>query len=127
MCSRVALFIPMLRIRFFTIPWPKVPLSFPAPKRECGIFGPSIMKNRIRNMGIKKATPRIMPSSAPEHMFTRALDWPTLYLPCCVIYYFIIPGPKILHSCFGAGSESATFPPCSETGMWCYRPGYGEK
>ena len=29
----------------------------PAPKRKCGIFGPGIMKNRIRNMGIKRATP----------------------------------------------------------------------
>ena len=37
------------------MPWPKVPL--PAPKRECGIFGPGMMKNRIRNMGIKRATP----------------------------------------------------------------------
>ena len=24
-------------------------------------------------------------------------------------------------------AESATFPPCSEMGMWCFRPGYGEK
>ena len=24
-------------------------------------------------------------------------------------------------------AESATFPSCSETGMWCFRPGYGEK
>ena len=24
-------------------------------------------------------------------------------------------------------AESATFPPCSETGMQCFRPGYGEK
>ena len=46
---------------FFTIPWPKVPLSLPAPKRECGIFGPDMMKNRIRNMEVKRAT--------PEHMF----------------------------------------------------------
>ena len=41
--------------------------------------------------------------------FTSALDWPTLYLPYCVIYYFIIPGPKIPYSRFGAGSESGTF------------------
>ena len=51
----------VLRIRFFIILWPKVPLLLPAPKRECGFFGPGIMKNRIRNMGIKRAT--------PEHMF----------------------------------------------------------
>ena len=39
--------------------------SLLAPKRECSIFGPGMMKNRIRNMGIKRAT--------PEHMFaTRA-------------------------------------------------------
>ena len=44
----------------FTIPWSKVPLSLPAPKRECGIFGPGIMKNRIRNMGIKRATSKHM-------------------------------------------------------------------
>ena len=44
-----------------TIPWPKVPLSLPAPKRECGTLGQGVMKNRIRNMGIKRAT--------PEHMF----------------------------------------------------------
>ena len=24
-------------------------------------------------------------------------------------------------------AESATFPPCSEMGMWYFRPGYGEK
>ena len=41
--------------------WPKVPLSLQAPKRECGIFGPGMIKNRILNMGIKRAT--------PEHMF----------------------------------------------------------
>ena len=47
--------------KFFTIPWSKVPLSLPAPKRECGIFGLSMMKNCVRNMGIKRAT--------SEHMF----------------------------------------------------------
>ena len=79
----------MVKILFHTIPWPKVPLSLPGPKRECGNFGPGMMKNRIRNMEIKMTT--------PEHMFgtiafgsggnLHALDWPTLYLPCCVIYY----------------------------------------
>ena len=47
---------------FFTIPWPKIPLSLPAAKRECGSFGPGMKKNRIRNMGIK--------SASPEHMFS---------------------------------------------------------
>ena len=53
-------------INIFTIPWPKVPLSFPAPKRECGIFGPFMMKNRIRNMGIKRATPEHMFAASPS-------------------------------------------------------------
>ena len=57
----MANFTPVERILFFTISWPKVPLSLPAPKRKCSIFGPSMMKNRIRNMGVKRAT--------PEHMF----------------------------------------------------------
>ena len=57
----------VLRIRVFTILWPKVPLLLPAPKGECGFFGPGIMKNRIRNIGIKRAT--------QEHMF--AIHAPT--------------------------------------------------
>ena len=47
----------------FTMPQLKVPLSLPARKRECGIFGPGMMKNRINNMGIKRDT--------PQHMFAR--------------------------------------------------------
>ena len=62
------------------IPWPKVPLPFPAPKRECGFFGPSMIKNRICNMGIKRATPS---TCLP---FKRALDWLTLYLSCSATY-----------------------------------------
>ena len=42
---------------FFTIPWPKVPHLLPSTILECGIFGPGMMKNRIRNMGVKRATP----------------------------------------------------------------------
>jgi hypothetical protein len=77
-------------IFLFTIPWLKVPLSLPAPKRECGIFGPGMVKNRILNMGIKRTTPEHVghPRLRLGWQFTRALDWPTLYLPCCVIYYF---------------------------------------
>ena len=41
--------------------------------------------------------------------FTQAVDCPSSFLPRCVIYYFTIPGPKIPHSCFWAGSESGTF------------------
>ena len=48
-------------INFFTIPWPKLPLSLLAPKSENSIFAPRVMKNRIHNMGIKRDT--------PEHMF----------------------------------------------------------
>ena len=96
------IYVHTLRILFFTIPWPKVPLSLPALKRECGIFGPGMwpanvvpifgpgmMKNRIRNMGVKRATPEHMfTTRAKGERFTRALNWPTLYLPCCVIIYY---------------------------------------
>ena len=84
MCSGVSLFIPMLRIRFFIIPGPKiphsrfgagsesgtfgqgvvknfflprgpkVPLSLPAPNRECCIFGLTRQKNRILTVGANK-------------------------------------------------------------------------
>ena len=82
-------------LTFFTrVPWSKVPLSLPAPKCEYGIFGPHMMKNRIRNMGIKRATPDRAHVCHPRlwlgWQFTRALDWPTLYLPCCVIYLLYI-------------------------------------
>ena len=39
----------------------EVPLSLPAPIRECGIFGTGMMKNHVHNMGIKRAT--------TEHVF----------------------------------------------------------
>ena len=42
-------------------PYPGVSLSLAAPKRDYGIFDLDMMKNRICNMGIKRAT--------PEHMF----------------------------------------------------------
>ena len=49
------------------------------------IFIPGMMKNRIHNMGIKKATQsRCLP-------FTRALEWPSLYLPCCVLNILFPP------------------------------------
>ena len=40
-------------MNLYTIPWPKVPLLLPAPKRECCIFGTGIVKNSIRNTGVK--------------------------------------------------------------------------
>ena len=33
-------FTPVERILFFATPWPNMPHSLPAPKRECGVFGP---------------------------------------------------------------------------------------
>ena len=50
----------MLRIRFFTIPWPKVPHSLPAQNRECSIFGPGMVKNSIRFTGVKLADPHLV-------------------------------------------------------------------
>ena len=46
--------------RFFATPWPKVPHSLPAPKWECGIFGPGMAKNSIRSMGVKLASPQLV-------------------------------------------------------------------
>ena len=45
---------------FFTIPWRKVPLSLPAQKRECGIFSTGMVKNSIRSMGVKLASPHLV-------------------------------------------------------------------
>ena len=45
---------------FFTIPWPKVPLSLPTQKRECGIFGPGIVKNSICSTEVKLASPHLV-------------------------------------------------------------------
>ena len=53
------IFIEM-RKYFFTIPCPKVPLSLPAQKRECGIFGPGMVKNSIRSTGVKLASPHLV-------------------------------------------------------------------
>ena len=67
----------------------KVPLLLPAPKRECGIFSPSHKKS-YKQHGDKEGHPRTHvyhPRLRLGCQFTRALDWPTLYLPCCVIYY----------------------------------------
>ena len=44
----------------FTIPWPKVPLSLLAQKRECGIFDPGMVKNSICTMEVKLASPHIV-------------------------------------------------------------------
>ena len=61
----------ILKISFFAIIWPKVPLSFPAEKRECGIFGPGMTKNWPVHSSCK-LTPE------PKASF---------FLPRCVIYY----------------------------------------
>ena len=57
----------------------------PGSEHECGIFGPGMVINSILNAWIKTVT--------SEHMFaeqfTRALDWPILYHPSCIIYYYI--------------------------------------
>ena len=39
---------------YFLPSGPKVPLSVPAPDRECCIFGLARQKNRIRTMGANK-------------------------------------------------------------------------
>ena len=38
----------------------EVPLSFPAQKRECDIFGPGMTKNSIRTKGIKLTSPHLV-------------------------------------------------------------------
>ena len=38
----------------------KVPLSLPAQKRECGIFGPGMGKNSIRTTGVKLASSHLV-------------------------------------------------------------------
>ena len=60
----------VVRNILFTIPWPKVPLSLPAPKRECGIFGPGTMKNHIRNMGINSQSICLPKPSARVAIYT---------------------------------------------------------
>ena len=45
---------------FFTIPWPKVSFPLSAQKRECGIFGPDMVKNSIRTTGGKLASPHLV-------------------------------------------------------------------
>ena len=46
--------------RLFATPWPEVPHSLPAPKRECGVFGPGMAKNSIRTTGIKLASRQLV-------------------------------------------------------------------
>ena len=61
---------------FFTVPWSKVQLSLPAQKCKCGIFGPGMMKNRIRTTGVKLASPHCLPPSCSARgwQLTRAMD-----------------------------------------------------
>ena len=61
----------------------KVPLSLPAPDRECCIFGLTRQKNRILTMGANKECLR-------SHVcqFTCDLGHSLLLLPRCVIYYY---------------------------------------
>ena len=40
-----------------------MPLSLPTQKRECGIFGPGMVKNSIRTTGVKLARPHLMYAS----------------------------------------------------------------
>ena len=64
---------------------PKVPLSLPAPDRECcTIFVLARQKNPIRTMGANKGCLR----SHVCHQFTYDLGHSLLLLPRCVIYYF---------------------------------------
>ena len=44
-------------IYYFTIFLPKVPLLFPAKKRECGIFVPDMMKNSTHLTGVTLTSP----------------------------------------------------------------------
>ena len=37
-----------------------MPLSLPAQKRECGIFGLDMTKNSIRSMVVKLASPQLL-------------------------------------------------------------------
>ena len=87
-------FIPLqLNIVFHHI-LPKSTTFAPGSQtRMYGIFGPGMVKNSIRNTGIKRAT--------PEHMFATLafgsgdnlhcdLGHSLLLLPRCVIYYFKI-------------------------------------
>ena len=59
----------------------KVPLSFPAPDRECCIFGLARQKNRTRTM---EAHIECLRSHVCQ--FTCDLEHSLLLLPRCVIY-----------------------------------------
>ena len=77
------IYINMFPNIFLPYSGPKVPLSLPAPDRECCIFGLARQKNRIHTMGANKECLR-------SHVcqFTRDLGHSLLLLPRCVIYYF---------------------------------------
>ena len=57
-CSRVAHFISMLRIRFFTIPGPKIRHSCFEAGKESGTFGQGMVKNNIQTIASKKESLR---------------------------------------------------------------------
>ena len=63
---------------------PKVPLSLPAPDRECCIFGLTRQKNRILTMRASKECLR-----SHVWQFTCDLGHSLLLLPRCVIYYWL--------------------------------------
>ena len=50
LCSGAALFIPMLRIRFFIIPGPKIPHSRFGAGRESGTFGQGMVKKKEKTI-----------------------------------------------------------------------------
>ena len=62
----------------------EVPLSLPAPKWECGIFGRLQLEWQIR----------------------RDMDCPSFFLPRCVNnILFLTSRPKMPYFCFGAGRK----------------------
>ena len=88
---------------FFTIPWPKLPISLSAQNRECGIFGPGMVKNSIRSTGVKLASLHLV-----FVRDARDMDCPRFFLPRCVIiilklllaYHNVIRfGKKYLYIC----------------------------
>ena len=56
MCSGVTLYIPMLRIRFFIIPGPKIPHSRFGARSESGTFGQGMVKTIFLHTEAENAT-----------------------------------------------------------------------
>ena len=82
----------------FTIPGPKVSHSLPAQKRECGIFGPGMVKNSIPSTGVKLASPCLVFATLTFGSGGKDkgnMDCPNFFLPRCVIYYIIKQGGKL--------------------------------